>query len=397
MTYVIFENNNEIDKTAITTMGVSVKNNDTSIGYFGTGLKFSIACLLRNNCSVSIASGEDLLNFTSESKEIRGSDFNIVLMNGHELGFTTLLGRDWELWQSFRELYSNCLDEEGRTYLSDTIPKPQKGKTIISVEGSDFIKEYENMDMVFISKDEEPLESNNVCEVYKGQGVFYRGVRVMEQVSSLMRYNVLNKIDLTEDRTARYTFQVYRAIASAIAKSNDVMFIEKAVTSGYNDCIEGRVSLEDVLDKPSDAYMNTVESLIKSKITDLNDDAKTLYERFAPKIEPTPIEVSDIEQQQLLKALSLCKRLGFPADTFPIDVYETLGDHALAAAHTHKDGKNIMLSKEIFSKGVMTLTRGLIEKYIHLQYGYDDYTLEMQNFIFDKMTHFGMQSIGEVV
>lgn len=395
MTYVIFENDGEIDKRAITVLGASVKEG-SAIGYFGTGLKFSIACLLRNDCLVKISSGDEELNFNATSQKIRGSDFDIVCMNEQELSFTTQLGRDWKLWQAFRELHSNCLDEGGKTYLSNVLPQPQGGKTIIAVSGEDFIKEYENMDNIFISKELHQVESNDKCDVYEGNGIFYRGVRVMEQSNALRRYNIKEKIDLTEDRTVKYDFQVNRVVAYTISQSSDERYIEACCTSKYGDCLEGRVCLDEVSSKPSDTYMKVVEWLQKNKMADLRSDAKKLYEKFAPKIEPDAVQINDIEKAQLEKALIFCDKLGFPARKYPIDVYETLGTGVLAAAHTHQEGRNIMLSKEIFSKGVMTLTRGLIEEYIHLQYGHDDYSQEMQNFIFDRMVSFGMQSIGEV-
>ena len=39
-------------------------------------------------------------------------------MNGERLGFTTDLGKTWEMWQIFRELYSNMLDEQSQDDLS---------------------------------------------------------------------------------------------------------------------------------------------------------------------------------------------------------------------------------------------------------------------------------------
>ena len=395
MTYVIFENYGEIDKRAMTVLGASVKG-DSAIGYFGTGLKFSIACLLRNGCEISVYSGAEKLKFDSVPQKIRGKDFSIVCMNGQELSYTTQLGRDWKLWQAFRELHSNCLDEGGKTYISETIPDAETGKTVIAVRGDDFVDEYNNMDKIFISKDDYPLEKNDKCEVFEGSGVFYRGVRVKENVDALRRYNILHSIDLTEDRTAKYDFQVNRIVAYSVSQSNDRQYIEAVCTADYSDCMEGKVDLSEVSDKPSVAYMETVKWLIENKPVDLNGDAKKLYEKFSPKIEPNVLTLNQIEQAQLDKALTLCDKLGFPARKYPISVYETLGNGCLAAAHEHSGGRYIMLSKEIFSKGVMTLTRGLIEEYIHLHYGYDDYCLEMQNFIFDKMVHYGMQSIGEV-
>lgn len=396
MEYVIFENQGEIDKRAITVMGCSVKEGN-AIGYFGTGLKFSIACLLRNGCEITISSGTDVLRFSSKPTDIRGSFFDVVFMNDQELSYTTQLGRDWKLWQAFRELHSNCLDEDGKTYLCDKIPTAENGKTIIAVSGKDFIDEYNNMGKIFISNDDSPLEINESCEVYEGNGVFYRGVRIKEQVNTLRRYNITKKIDLTEDRTAKYDFQIARIIAYATAKSNDKQYIEAVCTANYGDCLEGQADLSEVSEKPSQAFMDTVEWLIKNRLTDLNNNAKALYEKFSPKIAPIPLEINETERAQLKRALELCDKLGFPARNYPISVYETLGRGVLAVAHTYADGKDIMLSKEIFSKGIMVLTRGLIEEYIHLQYGFDDYSQDMQNFIFDRMVSFGLQSINEVV
>ena len=90
---IVFQNPGLIDIDAITTMGVSVKDGDSPIGYFGTGLKFAIATLLRNECSVTIYRGDEALCFTAEAIEVRGEAFERVCMNGQSLGFTTMLGR----------------------------------------------------------------------------------------------------------------------------------------------------------------------------------------------------------------------------------------------------------------------------------------------------------------
>lgn len=393
--YLIFENNGEIDKRAITVMGASVKS-DSAIGYFGTGLKFSISTLLRNGHFIQIASGKDILNFTSQSQKIRGSDFDIVCMNETELSFTTNLGRDWKIWQAFRELYSNCLDENGSIYMSESIPEPQIGKTIIAVLGEEIIKCFENKDDIFIDENDLPLEVSKRCHSYQGHGIFYRGVRVLETINTFYKYNILDKIDLTEDRTAKYQFQVREAIADHVSKSDNKIYITAVLTEKQRQTLEGECSFDSVCEKPSIAFMEVCKDLIKNRRMDIRDDAVKLFEKYSEKIKPDEVLLNDIEKMQLEKALSLCEKLGFPARNYKISTYETLGHGVLALAHTHEHGKEIYLSKEIYSKGIMCLTRGIIEEYIHLHYGYDDYTCEMQNFIFDKMTAFGMQSIGEV-
>ena len=68
---IVFQNPGLIDMAAVTTMGVSVKN-DGAIGYFGTGLKFAIATILRNKCALTIHRGLEAFAFTSEEITIRG-------------------------------------------------------------------------------------------------------------------------------------------------------------------------------------------------------------------------------------------------------------------------------------------------------------------------------------
>src|ERR1700733_12022356 len=50
---IVFENYGEIEIDAITTFGVSVKEGPNPIGFFGTGLKYAVAVLLRHGCKVS--------------------------------------------------------------------------------------------------------------------------------------------------------------------------------------------------------------------------------------------------------------------------------------------------------------------------------------------------------
>jgi hypothetical protein len=90
MSYVIFENPGEIDAAAIRTFGVSVKEGDNPIGFFGTGLKYALAILLRSGHSVTIQSGVSKHRFALKDVTIRGEKFQIVTMDRHELGFTTL-------------------------------------------------------------------------------------------------------------------------------------------------------------------------------------------------------------------------------------------------------------------------------------------------------------------
>lgn len=95
---IVFQNKGLIDLRALKTFGVSVKDCPGAIGYFGTGLKYAVAILLREGCEVTLYRGRKAYKFTATSRKIRDQEFAIVSINGEEMGFTTALGKDWELW-----------------------------------------------------------------------------------------------------------------------------------------------------------------------------------------------------------------------------------------------------------------------------------------------------------
>ena len=134
MTYIIFENPGTLDLRALTVMGLNAKENANPIGYFGTGFKYGIAIALRNGCSVLIqnGTGPDQL-VTRVEQEFRGKKYMSLWLEDRELPFTTELGKNWYLWQAYREFKSNCDDEGGKIWLDTTIPMRENNKTRVIV------------------------------------------------------------------------------------------------------------------------------------------------------------------------------------------------------------------------------------------------------------------------
>ena len=77
---IIFKNKGVIDIRAVSTFGCSVKK-EGSIGFFGTGLKYSIAILLREGCSVELYAGGKKYSFDKKDVQVTGQDFSIITMN----------------------------------------------------------------------------------------------------------------------------------------------------------------------------------------------------------------------------------------------------------------------------------------------------------------------------
>ena len=86
--YVCFVNRGTIDPRSITTFGVNSKEGGNPIGFFGTGLKYAIAVLLRLGHEVTLYSDAKKYVFGVEETKIRNDQFRIVTMNGAPLAFT---------------------------------------------------------------------------------------------------------------------------------------------------------------------------------------------------------------------------------------------------------------------------------------------------------------------
>ena len=160
-----FRNSGLIDLTAVRTLGVSVKE-EGAIGYFGTGLKFAIATVLRNGGTLVIWRGRDRHEMGKASANVRGKDFDVVTMDGVELGFTTQLGRDWEPWMAFRELACNATDEGGHYYLAEESHTGSDDETVIEATGGGLVDAYYDRHDIILEA--EPLVANSQVEIHAG-------------------------------------------------------------------------------------------------------------------------------------------------------------------------------------------------------------------------------------
>lgn len=206
---IVFENEGEIDPRLAMMIGVNVKESANAIGFFGTGLKYAIACLSRWHESITIQSGENEFTFAVEDTEIRGKTFGLMSMCSRldraQLAFTTELGKRWEPWMVYRELWCNAHDEPSpRVYEAERAPSPKRGLTRVLALGPK-IEEAHLTRAEFILEDRAPLHRVKGLEIYEGEGkrIFYRGIAVQTpDKPSLYTYNITEQMYLTEDRTA---------------------------------------------------------------------------------------------------------------------------------------------------------------------------------------------------
>jgi len=391
MSVIVFKNKGVIDPKSITTFGVSSKENPGAIGFFGTGLKYAIAILLREGCAVTIFAGTKRLDFGLRCEKVRVDEFNFVTMNGKRLGFTTELGKTWELWQAFRELYCNCQDEAGEAFEAEAVPEPAPGETMIVVSGEPFKDVWASRSDVILST--APILRNEAVHVHPGQSnfVFYRGVRAYRLgAPSLYTYNIQRKVDLTEDRSIKYQWDIDAAVRKCLVEAEDGNLIHRVVTAprGY---YENNLSFVGVL--PSEQFIGTVGRLARTFDPALNRSAMEACRVWLMDQlhEARPVELSKLEAARLQRATEFCARIGYPVAEYPIVVSEFLGEEVLGRAHR----ETIYVSKRVLMMGTKMLAGTLIEEFLHLRHKLRDNDRTMQNFLIDALVSMGEQLTGE--
>lgn len=233
---VIFKNPGLIEILSVKTLGINVKEGKNPFGYFGTGLKYAIGILLRNGCKITIWRGLEEFNFALKEVEVRGKSFSLVTMNGEELGFTSNIGKNWELWMAYRELYCNTMDENGDVLVLEGSVFPQEEVTTIAVEGESFLNTHRKKREFILQTS--PFETYmDKVEIHESSavGLFYKGILIGGfQHKSKFTYNMLLNVELTEDRTLKSLFSPEWDIVQAIKISKNEHLIKTVATAGEN-------------------------------------------------------------------------------------------------------------------------------------------------------------------
>lgn len=248
MTAIIFHTPGHIDLRAFTMMGVSVKpQTNNPIGYFGTGLKYAMAVLVRLGAEPVVWIGRDKYVFQKKHAEFRGQAFealrircerfNFLKARYTDLPYTTSYGRNWKMWQVFRELEANTRDEGGDTINWQGEPiVGVDGKTIIVIDHPEMVEAWEKRAEVFLpgAAREAAVETKENIQIFPDQSkyLYWRGLKVAELHKPTLRtYNIRSYMELTEDRTLKYDFYARDAIARHILTCDDERLVHNVLTA----------------------------------------------------------------------------------------------------------------------------------------------------------------------
>lgn len=378
---IIFENPGLIDPISIQTFGVSVKEGENPIGFFGTGLKYAIAILLRHRQQIEILSGRNCYTFGTQIMEVRGKPFEVVTMNGQPLGFTTELGKTWELWQACRELYCNCIDERGQVHRSWGCSAAEEEKTIIAVSGSLFEAVFDNLHEFILQS--APIATQEHADIHANtaKAAFYRNMKVFEgDRHFLYTYNLKRNIDLTEDRTSRYNFQLFDGIRSALLNCNRIDIVKAALAApeGY---YEHELDFLGGFEAPSEVFLEATRQLLhESKLQNMSASRVLARHEINAQTRAEAV-LTSAEVQMITNAIFLLGEAGYVISRERVKVYDFLGENVMGQAANGC----ILLSKLAFNMGQLQVTGTIYEEHLHLTHGFDDCSRGMQNYLLNKV------------
>lgn len=377
---VYFANAGLIDLDVLRVMGVSIKLKANPIGYFGTGLKFGVGTLLRTGHQVVLVRGGERIELTARPVTIRGEVVHRVFLGEEPLPFTTELGKNWEVWQAYRELHSNTLDEAGE--ISD---QPLTGDTVIEVTGAAIQREYDNRGSIFVSG--KPLAANEFLEVYPGPSryVYYRGVRAGAMPEELsFSYNLLCPMTLTEDRTFESQYTVEWKLSQLIPKVDHAGVLAELMS--------GKDRWDQKLDwgmcgTPSKAFME----LATARYTDMtvNPAVRKVVDRDLQErgVFP-PARLTDAQQAAFLGAFGPLLRLGCTLSPEDVEVVESLGPGVMGLFHVERG--QVFLAASTLDCGLETVVATLYEEWLHKDHHFRDCTRELQTFLFQRLVAMSM-------
>lgn len=386
MTKVYFMNHGDFDIRAMMTMGVSAKDSDDAIGFFGTGFKYAVAIILRLGGSIKIQTMSGDYEFNVRPETIRGKEFGVVHVNGESAGFTTRMGINWEPWMAFRELYCNAKDEGGET--SDQVSSNYD--TIIEVDCPEIHRAFIQKHDYFIT--DSPILTTEHADIHKGGKpyIFYRGVAVRNAVADcLYSYNIKGHLELTEDRTAKYDHEIRWPIQKAWQNGCEDRAMLRKVLCGSN---HGETKIGFNPDwGASSAFLEICGELMNSD-KGVCESARLV----ASKIEAVrgnwpEFEMTSVQSKMMDKAILSLSSIGINVKMFPVKTVNGLGDGVMGRA---LDGV-IYVSEIPFQMGTKQLASTLMEEWVHLKVGCEDFDRKMQSWLFDKILSLSEEINGE--
>lgn len=401
MKYLKIQNNGVLDIRLVALMGGSTKIGDKfKIGQFGTGLKYTLAYLFRNNIDFKIYSGEALVTLTTDHENINETNFEIICIDGHRTSITTGMGLQWDAWMIIRELWCNALDEGGNIKEVVTSIGGLEGKTTFYIQITPEIQNViDNWRSYFIHT-YDPLWENEKYAIHinKTDGplqVYKNGVLIYQNtdVKSLFLYDI-KQADINELREFRGSvhWEVMKALENPgkevisyfLNNITDKCFEGSELeydwytsftsiwkeTIGQNRIAESgsydyyrehgaEIDFSNVLQLPKKVYKALIKSFDGLGVLAMSDSKVEFYQ-----VEKTGA------QESIIECLSILNEAGYKYDAEIVFKHGIFKDHKKLTASNRRD-KTVMVSELFTGQSVESRCAFLVEEIEYIQSGFN--------------------------
>ena len=416
----MIENGGELDSSSLILLGASTKRNDDSkIGFFGSGNKYAIATLIRENVPFRIFSGEKEISISTGGVNFRNVQFEQIFIDGCPTSLTTDMGPEWKEWMAIREWVSNSIDEGNsvinKNYDGDVIGK--RGVTRFYVQHVPAIKQVvDNWNNMFAYDRTDVLYSTDKGRMYSQNNrnesmlLFRKGIRAYESNTqkSLYQYD-MNEFHINESRLIDNLYAAGFKVVEMLLKCNDKKIIRKIIENCtkrdnyevmyWEAALDYRWRAKNMLGEINEEWTNVLKErpLIVDGLADFYPDiAKKPHYLLNANLAMLATEVLDLHVYGISsngealahKPTTITKKmeilladcLKFLKDTdyevkYPIEIVEFNKTNTLGRAQN----KTILLSEKVFSLGKKEIVSTIIEENEHLKTGFQDCTREFQN------------------
>jgi hypothetical protein len=417
MRYLKIKNDGELDIRLVALMGGTTKSNDQyKIGQFGSGLKYTLAFLIRNNLSFKIFSGIQEVNIYTEKETIRGEEFEIICINGQRTSITTRMGEDWLAWMIVRELWCNALDEGGALWEQTDSFTCESGSTIFYIQVdkqiSDVIKDWNK----YFIHNQEPISvsSDGIYKIYPPSEclrLYKHGVLIYENTEYKSVFSYDNAVaDINELR--EFKGSPASVITYSLRSANEkaaTIFLETVKEIHY----EGNdMDYEWYVSKWSDSWKKVIGTgkLIYQKIIDDSRARGNDIDELGLIIVPKNVFKALTKQFEGIGALRVSSKIGEFYEAHNTEAEGkikqglTILEHCGYVMHPELkfvygffedktvlakvclDKREVYVSNTFVQKPLFCLVSMLIEENEHFNTGMNDHTREFQQHFIDLYT-----------
>lgn len=416
MKYLKIKNNGILDIRLVALMGGTTKaNNEFKIGQFGTGLKYTLAWLTRNNIDFHIYLGNQKVEVKTEQEIIGENIFNIICINGNRTSITDKMGLEWEAWMIIRELWCNALDEGGqKREITENIIAHDNCTCFyiqLTSEIKDIVKNWEK----YFIHEQTPIFNSENHAIYAGGDdlrIYKQGVLIKEMKGkkSLFSYDMKNA-------TINELREYYGSIGHVIFKclqytdSQTIQYFLENVSDkhyeGSNDIDYnwyesfGKIWKETI----GTSKLITKEALKRIRERGVNIDTtglvivpEKIYEaltsqiegigalRISAKIKEFYETYSSASDNKIKQGLVILEEAGYNFSPELKFIYGVFGDKNIWA-QVNLDTKEVLISENIADKSLFEVVTTLIEENEHFKTGKEDCSREFQQHFINLYTN----------